>query len=101
MIHKKYDLKPSVESCGLTVRCTRNEAELEKLPRARQEKEIAAIDAENAQAVAKHEARIADANARDLHTVTDNGLPLIGPASSEALGILGMAHNHAMVLLDA
>ena len=101
MIHRKYDVTPSVENKGVTVRCSRNIEELEKLPKARQEKEIADLNAANSQAVAKYEARIADANARDLHTVTENGLPMIGPASSEALGILGMAHNHAMVLLDA
>lgn len=100
MLHGKFDVTPSVANHGLTVRSRLNEATVEKLPAQRREAEIAADAASNAQAVTKYAARIADANARDLHTVTEHGLPLIGPASGDSQNVLAMAFNHAMVLLD-
>lgn len=100
MIHKQYDVVPSVENRGLTVRNAVNEDVLNKLPAVRKEKELADLNAGNAQAVAKYTARIEDANARDLHTVTQNGLPLVGPASGDANSVVAMAFNHAMVLID-
>lgn len=101
MLHGKFDVTPSVANHGLTVRSRLNPATVDKLPAQRRDAEIAADSATNAQAVTKYAARITDANNRDLLTVSENGLPLVGPASGDCTGVLAMAHNQLAVTVDA
>jgi hypothetical protein len=100
MIHGKYDVQPSVENHGLTVRARVDAAVIDKLPTVRKQQEIATMEATNALAVVKYQQRITDANTRDLFTTTANGLPIVGPAAADAMSVTGMAHNFAMVLID-
>jgi hypothetical protein len=101
MIHGKYDVVPSPENKGLTIRSRMDAAVIDKLPAVRREKEIADINAANAQATAKYVARFEDANARDILTTTANGLPVVGPSSSDGYSSTALAHNAAMAILDA
>ena len=105
MNHGKYDLKPSVENAGLTVRADRNEiARIATASETRRAAEVAAFekrtDQTNSEAAAKYLARIADANNRDILTTTESGLPTVGPASSDGYSSISLAHNYAMVLLE-
>jgi hypothetical protein len=101
MIHGQFDVVPSVENRGITIRSTERIQQLKKLPAARSEVEIGKLNAENTLTVKKRVAMVDDANARDLLTTTANGLPVVGPGAGDMNNVTAIAHNHAMTILDA
>lgn len=100
MNHGQFDVVPSVDNRGITIRSTERVKQLKKLPAARSEAEIGKLNAENTLTIKKRVAMVDDAHARDLLTTTVNGLPVVGPGAGDMNNVVAIAHNHAMCLLD-
>jgi hypothetical protein len=101
MINKTRDVAPSVANRGFAIRWPHSDADTARMNPRQLESQTGIFNANVADEVQKRVKRVDDAHARDLLTTTDNGLPVIGPCSGDAMSVLAMAHNHAMAILDA
>src|SRR5689334_19650871 len=106
MQNGKYDVVPSTENAGLVVRANPNElARIATVSEKRRATEVAAFEKNtakaNADATAKHLAKVASYNDRDLLAATATGLPVVGPSSPDSQTVTALAHNQAVVILES
>jgi hypothetical protein len=91
--YNKYDVQPSVQNKGLILLATIGDGCTADALK----EHLSAVD----KATATHLASFVDLENRGHIAHTQSGLPLIGPSSGDANGVLAKAHNAAIAAIDA
>lgn len=92
MIARKYDVHPSTENRGLVIRAPFADGPSKQA--------LQDFQVESERETKKHIAKMADYQTRDVHTVTPNGLTLVGPSSPDGGNPTALAHNAAMAEIE-